>query len=88
MLPISRVTCLTIYLYLLGGINATALAKFLQTDDLGYKMAVVTPEGKYIVPQSYKPVTHGFAPTLKLMSSAASVQVENWSRVDTGARVS
>jgi hypothetical protein len=33
-----------------GGINAVAMGKFLQTDDLPYKMAVVSPEGKYIIP--------------------------------------
>jgi len=72
---------------LVGGINAVSLAKFLQTDDLGYKIALVTPDGKHIVPQSYLPVSHGFMPGLKLMSSSVSGQVQPWSRVDTGARV-
>ena len=72
---------------LLGGINAVSLTKFLQTDDLGYKMALVTPDGKHIVPQSYLPVSHGFMPGLKLMSSSVSGQVEAWSRVDTNTRV-
>ena len=74
-------------MFFVGGMNAVSLTKYLQTDDLGYKLAVVTPDGKHIVPQSYLPVSHGFAPNLKLMSSSVSGQVEPWSRVDTGARV-
>jgi hypothetical protein len=35
---------------LVGGHNATAVTKFLQTDDVKYKMALVTRQGKYIVP--------------------------------------
>jgi len=72
---------------LVGGMNAVALTKYLQTDDLGYKMAVVTPDGKHIIPQSYLPVSHGFMPGLKLMSGSVSGQVQAWSRVDTGAKV-
>ena len=34
----------------IGGHNATAVTKFLQTDDVKYKMALVTRQGKYIVP--------------------------------------
>lgn len=70
-----------------GGMNAVAMGKFLQTDDLGYKMAVVSPEGKYIIPQAYLPCSHGFVPPLKLMTGSVSGQVQNWSRVDVGARV-
>jgi len=35
---------------LVGGHNATAITKFLQADDVKYKMALVSKDGKYIVP--------------------------------------
>ena len=50
-------------------------------------MAVVSPEGKYIIPQSYLPVSHALVPELKLTGSSVNGQVEGWSRVDVGARV-
>jgi len=56
----------------IGGHNATAITRFLQTDDTGYKMALVTNKGKYIVPQAYLGVSHGHVKDLKLESSAVS----------------
>lgn len=35
---------------IIGGMNAVSMTKFLQTDDLGYKLAVISPDGKHIVP--------------------------------------
>jgi len=35
---------------MVGGHNATAMTKFLQTDDLPYKMALITRQGKFCVP--------------------------------------
>lgn len=35
---------------LLGGANATALTKFIQTDTQKYQMALVSNQGKYVLP--------------------------------------
>jgi hypothetical protein len=35
---------------LVGGHNATAISKFLQADDVKYKMALISKEGKYVLP--------------------------------------
>jgi hypothetical protein len=70
-----------------GGVNATALTKHLQTDDLGYNMSIVSQQGKYILPQAYFGVCHGHIEDLKLESGTVSSQVQNWSRIDIGARI-
>jgi hypothetical protein len=44
---------------LVGGINTTALTKFLQAEDVPYKMALVTPAAKAIMPTAYFGVSHG-----------------------------
>jgi len=33
-----------------GGANAAALTKFLQTDDLPHKMALICNQGKFVLP--------------------------------------
>jgi len=68
----------------LGGTNATALTKFLQKDDLPWKMALVSEQAKFIMPQAYFGVTHGHIPTLKLESGTVNSQVDPWSRTDVG----
>jgi len=72
-----------------GGINSTALAKFVQqmpqADKL--KMAVISAQVKYVQPQMYFATTYGHLPELQLMSGTVSSQVDNWSRLDVGARV-
>lgn len=65
----------------------TALTKFLQTEGVNYKMALVTPQGKSIMPTAYFGVCHGHIDGRKLESSAVSSQVDPWSRVDVGAKV-
>ena len=72
---------------LVGGMNATALTKFIQTDDVEWKMNLVSHQGKYIMPQAYFGVSHGHIEDLKLESGTVSSQVAAWSRVDVGARI-
>lgn len=72
---------------LVGGINTTALTKFLQAENVPYKMALVTPAAKAIMPTAYFGVSHGHIDGQKLESAAVSSQVEPWSRTDVGARV-
>jgi len=71
-----------------GGMNATALVKFLQTDDVSYKMALVTERSRFVLPQSYFGVSHGHIAELKLESATVSAQVKPWSRMDTFSKVS
>lgn len=72
---------------LVGGMNSTAVLKFLQCDDVNYKMALVTDRSRYILPQSYFGVSHGHIAELKLESGTVSAQVKPWSRTDTFAKV-
>lgn len=50
-------------------------------------MALVSQEGKYIIPQAYFGVTHHHLKPLNLISGTVSSQVDNSSRTDVGARV-
>jgi len=72
---------------LVGGMNVTALTKFMQTEGVDYKMALVVGQGKSIMPTSYFGVCHGHIDGQKLESSAVSSQVDPWSRIDVGAKV-
>ena len=60
----------------IGGMNATALVKFMQADGVNYKMALVTEQSRFILPQSYFGVSHGHIAELKLESGTVSAQVE------------
>ena len=60
----------------IGGMNATALVKFMQADGVNYKMALVTEKSRFILPQSYFGVSHGHIAELKLESGTVSAQVE------------
>ena len=71
-----------------GGMNSTAILKFLQCDGVNYKMALITDRSRFILPQSYFGVSHGHIAELKLESSTVSAQIEPWSRMDTFAKVS
>lgn len=71
----------------IGGANATALTKFIQCDTQKYDMALVSAQGKYVLPQAYFGVMHGHIPDLKLESGTVSSQVKGWSRTDVGAKV-
>jgi hypothetical protein len=70
-----------------GGVNATAVLKFMQNDDVNYKMALITDKSRYILPQSYFGVSHGHLTELKLESGTVSAQIAPWSRTDTQAKV-
>jgi sulfide:quinone oxidoreductase len=70
-----------------GGVNATALTKFVQTEGLDHKMALVTPTKKYVMPHAYFGCSHGHLSELALESGTVSAQVDPWSRTDTEARV-
>lgn len=72
---------------LVGGMNVTALTKFMQTEGVNYKMALVAGQGKAIMPTAYFGVCHGHIDGQKLESSACSSQVDPWSRLDVGAKV-
>ena len=39
--------------------NVTALTKFLQAENVDYKMALVAGQGKAIMPTAYFGVSHG-----------------------------
>jgi len=43
----------------LGGINATALLKFVQAEGVDYKMAIVTDKSRYVLPEAYFSISHG-----------------------------
>lgn len=79
---------LILFFHLIGGLNATALTKFLQAEDNGWDMALVTDaKGKFIMPQNYFGALHHHIKPLDMESSTISSQVSNWSRVDSGKRV-
>jgi hypothetical protein len=73
--------------YYLGGMNATALTKFVQTEGIDYKMALVSAAGKFVLPDAYFGVSHGHLSDLKLETGTISAQVDPWSRTDVGAKV-
>ncbi len=55
-----------------GRVNATAVLKFMQNDDVNYKMALITDKSRYVLPQSYFGVSHGHLTDLKLESGTVS----------------
>lgn len=67
--------------------NAAALTKFLQQDGVDYKIALITENSRFILPQSYFAVSHGHIAELKLESGSVSAQVDPWSRIDTFSKV-
>jgi len=71
----------------IGGINATALTKFVQYDSPDWKMALISNQNKFVMPDAYLGCSHGHIPPLKLESGSVSGQVEPWSRVDVGNKV-
>jgi len=70
-----------------GGVNATALHKFIQAEDVDYKMALVTDKSRYILPECYFGVSHGHIVDLKLESGTVSAQIAPWSRTDTNQKI-
>jgi hypothetical protein len=78
---------LLIFKLILGGHNAAALTKFIQTDDPKWKIAVITTKGKFVLPDAYFGCTHGHIVPLKLESGSVTGQVDPWSRADVGQKV-
>jgi NADH dehydrogenase FAD-containing subunit len=50
-------------------------------------MAIVADRSRFVLPQVYFGASHGHIPELKLESGTVSAQIEQWSRTDTGARI-
>lgn len=63
------------------------MTKFIQFDEVNYKMALVAGENKFVLPQAYFGACHGHIPILNLESGTVSSQVEPWARTDVGAKV-
>jgi hypothetical protein len=59
-------------LVVVGGLNATALLKFLQAGGARYKMAIVTDGGKFVLPEAYFTCMHEHIPLLKLESATVT----------------
>lgn len=71
---------------IVGGLNATALTKFLQNEGKGLKMAIITDQSKFIIPELYFLCSHEAIKSLKLESGSVASQVDASSRVDTNTR--
>jgi sulfide:quinone oxidoreductase len=69
-----------------GGLNATAITKFLQNEGKGWKMAIVTDQSKFVVPELYFLCSHSAIKPLKLESGSVASQVDASSRVDSNLR--
>lgn len=51
-------------------------------------MALISDKNRFLLPQIYLPISHGHIPELKAESGTVSAQVDQWSKVDTGVRIS
>ena len=71
---------------IVGGLNATALTKFLQNEGKGLKMAIITDQSKYIAPELYFFCSHDAIKSLKLETASVASQVDASSRVDSNVR--
>jgi len=67
--------------------NATALTKFIQTDDPDWKMAIISKQGKFIKPEGYFACTHAHQAELLLETASVVGQVDAWSKQDAGHTV-
>ncbi|CAI2367828.1 unnamed protein product [Moneuplotes crassus] len=71
---------------IVGGLNGTALTKFLQNEGKGLKMAIITDRSKFIIPELYFLSSHDAVKSLKLESGSVASQVNAASRVDANLR--
>jgi NADH dehydrogenase FAD-containing subunit len=71
---------------IVGGLNATALTKFLQNEGKGLKMAIITDQSKFLCPELYFLCSHSAIKPLKLESGSVASQVDASSRVDANLR--
>lgn len=69
-----------------GGLNATALTKFLQNEDAGLKMTIITDQSKFVCPELYFLCSHNAVKSLKLESGSVASQVDASSRVNANTR--
>ncbi len=67
--------------------NATGLVKFLQTEQVPYKMALISKQDSFLVPEAYFGCTHNHLQDLKLVTPTVTSQVDKVSRVDVGETV-
>ena len=51
------------------------------------KMAIITEENVWVQPQAYFPVTNSAVPPRAIESGSLSAQVQNWSKMEVGAKV-
>lgn len=71
---------------IVGGLNATALTKFLQNEGTHLKMAIITDQSKFVCPELYFLCSHAAIKELKLESGSVASQVDASSRVDVNVR--
>lgn len=71
----------------MGGLNATALTKFLQNDHIHEKMALVSDGSKFVNSDLYFLTAYGVIKDLKLESASINAQVNASSRVNANTRV-
>lgn len=69
-----------------GGLNATALTKFLQNEHKGWKIALISERSKFVCPELYFLCSHSAIKVLKLESGSVGSQVDASSRVEVGVR--
>lgn len=50
-------------------------------------MALISAQGKFVLPDAYLACSHGHVPPLQLESSSVSGQVSDWTRVEQNVRV-
>ena len=70
-----------------GGYNGTALVKFWQHDGISEKMAMISDESKFMIPEAYYLGSYGVIKALNMESSALRAQVKANSRTDPNTRV-
>ena len=71
---------------IVGGLNATALTKFLQNEGAGHKMAIISDQSKFLCSDLYFFCSHAVVKPLKLEAGSVSSQVDASSRIDANTR--
>ena len=72
---------------IVGGHNATALAKFMQHEGHPWKIALISEQQRFICPENYFVCGYGMAPELKIESGTVSSQVKASARLNAGDTV-
>ena len=71
---------------IIGGMNATALAKFIQNDGTGLKMALITDKSKFVRPDLYFFCSYAAIKELQLESASVGAQIDGSARVNATTR--